>query len=455
MAKDKKLAVHGGMHRVERADRQQRFLIGGAIAVITLVVFLIVGGSLYESYLRPRQPVATVRGEVITIREFEARVRYERVQWVFRYSQATQTLQLIGNNPQFQEQIQQQLIQISSILDPIPFAERILNQMIDERLIRQEARSRGIFITEEEIDIAILERYSFYPSGTPTDAPTETVRATSTLSLTQYAIITATPTATITPTRTPIIEVTSAIFTPTATEDPDITPTIEVTTTLGISIPDIPTLTPTVITTQLAGELLLEELDVFADSGFDETELRKLHEFDLYRQRLFDQITADIDREQEQVWVRHILVSDEETALEVLDKLEDGADWTDLVDEYSENPTSVILGGDLGWFPNSTQEPDYSQDFMDVAFKAEIGVYNEPVLTPAGWHIIQVLGKEAKQLSLNEMNQLTQSTFLEFLESARENIATTIAEGWQARVPKQPDVPRGFGDPAGLLPPLP
>ena len=92
---------------------------------------------------------------------------------------------------------------------------------------------------------------------------------------------------------------------------------------------------------------------------------------------------------------------------------------------------------------------------MDVAFDAEIGVYSEPVLTPAGWHIIQVLGKETRQISINEMNQFTQSVFLEFMESARENIETTIAEGWQTRVPKEPDVPRAFVDPAGLIPPIP
>ena len=455
MAKVKKQAAGGGMHRVERGERQQRYLIGSALAVISLVIFLVVGGSIFESYLRPLQTIATVGDEVITVREFEARVRYERIQWVVRYSRAAETLNLVGDNPQFQQQIEQQLIQISNILDPVPFGERILNQMIDERLIRQEAQSRGIFVSEEEIDIAILERYSFFPNGTPTTAPTETLQATSTLSLTQYAIITATPTATIAPTLTPIIEVTSGIFTPTATIDPEITPTIEVSPTLGISIPGIPTLTPTVITTQLAGELLLSELDVFADAGFDETELRKLHEFDLYRQKLFDEITTGVEREQEQVWVRHIVVSDEDTALEILEKLNNGTDWIDMVDEFSENPTSQIPGGNLGWFSNRPQEPDYTQDFMDVAFDTEIGVYSEPVLTPAGWHIIQVLGKETRQISINEMNQFTQSVFLDFMESARESIETTIAEGWQTRVPTEPDVPRAIAAPAGLIPPVP
>ena len=75
MAKVKKQAAGGGMHRVERGERQQRFLIGGAVAVISLVIFLVVGGSIFESYIRPLQTIATVGDKVITVREFEARVR--------------------------------------------------------------------------------------------------------------------------------------------------------------------------------------------------------------------------------------------------------------------------------------------------------------------------------------------------------------------------------------------
>jgi parvulin-like peptidyl-prolyl isomerase len=436
MAKESRQKTRGGMHRVERAERQQRLLIIGAVAVVSLVIFLVVGGSIFETYLRPKQTVATVGEEIITIGEFEARVRYERVQWVYRYVEAQRTMQLLGDNPEFASQVQQQMEQISYILDPVPFAERILNQLIDERLIRQEAQRRGIVVTEEEINDAVLARYSYFPNGTPTLEATETIRATSTLSTTQYAIMTSTPTAMITPTLTPIIEVTSGIFTLTPTPTEGDTPTPEATATGGI-----PTLTPTVMTTQLVGDKMLEELEVFAGMGFDETELRKLHEFDLYRQRLWDALTADVDREQEQVWVRHILVEDEGAALDVLNRLEKGEDWADLVvEELSLNSTSKLQGGDLGWFADYPQEPDYTQDFLDAAFGLKIGEISAPIESPSGWHIIQILGKEIRQLSLNELNQINQNIFLEFVDSLNANTEISIISNWQARVPDQPDV---------------
>lgn len=448
MTKEIKQQTRGGMHRVERAERQQRLLIIGAVAVISLVIFLVVGGSIFETYLRPKQPIATVGDEVITIGEFEARVRYERLQWIFRYSQAQDTLELLGDNPEFASQVQQQMTQISYILDPVPFADRILNQLIDERLIRQEAQRRGIVVTEEEINEAVLARYSFFPNGTPTLNPTETIQATSTLSTTQYAIMTSTPTATITPTITPIIEVTSGIFTLTPTPTEGDTPTPEATATGGI-----PTFTPTVMTTQIMGDSMLTELAIFVDMGFDEAELRKLHEFDLYRQRLSDALSADVERDQEQVWVRHILVEDEEAALDVLNRLEKGENWAELVEELSINQTSKLQGGDLGWFADYPQEPDYTQDFMDAAFGLKIGGISAPIESPSGWHIIQILGKEIRQLSLNELNQINQNIFLEFVDSLHADTEISIVSNWQARVPDQPDVPRDQFNPG--FPPIP
>lgn len=435
MAKEIKRPTRGGVHRVERAEQQQKMLIIGAVAVISLVLFLVVGGTIFETYFRPNQPIATIGDEVITIAEFEARVRYERVQWIYRYNQASQTSQLLGDSPEFQAQVQQQMQQIVNVLDPIPFAERILNQLIDERLIRQEVQRREIFISEDEINAAVLARYSFFPDGTPTEDPTETLQATSTFSVTQYAITTATETATITPTLTPIIEVTSGIFTLTPSPTEGDTPTPEATATGGIA-----TFTPTVMTTQIAGDNMLTELEIFVDMGFDEAELRKLHEFDLYRQKLFEAITADVERDQEQVWVRHILVEDEATALDVLTRLEEGEDWVDLVEELSLNPTSSLQGGDLGWFSNHPQEPDYSQAFMDAAFAMEIGDISQPIESPTGWHVIQILGKEVRQLSLSELNQVKQNIFLDFLETLRENTEISIIQNWQARVPNQPNI---------------
>lgn len=454
MAKEKRRLARGGLHRVERAKRQQKILITGAIIVVSAVLVLVVGGSIWENFIRPPQPVVTVGEDVITTREFEARVKFERAQWVTRYSQTYNAIQFYQDNPELLNQIQTQLYQIANILEPVSFGDRIMNQMIDERLLRQEANRRGFFVTEEEIDAAILEIFSYYPDGTPTIAATPTLQETSTLSATQFFLMTATPTATITPTTSitptatlpPEMLATSGIFTST----PSSTPT-QVTPTLDPAVPtELPAITPTVQTTELAGQELasyIEGLAIVTNDDFTEEDLRALYEFDLYRQKMFDTVTAEFSETPEQVWVRHIIVADEATALEVLEGAAAGTAWADLVLDYSTNPTTALNGGDMGWFVNHPQEPDYPQNFMDAAFALEIGEISDPIETPSGWHVIQILGKENRQLSDAQTNQVHQEIFLEFIDSLRENIEIVFEDYWMSRIPREPSVP---ADPFGL-----
>jgi parvulin-like peptidyl-prolyl isomerase len=53
------------------------------------------------------------------------------------------------------------------------------------------------------------------------------------------------------------------------------------------------------------------------------------------RQKLFDEVTADVEKSEEQVWARHILVPDAEVAAEVLERLDAGEDWTLVAAEMS------------------------------------------------------------------------------------------------------------------------
>lgn len=456
MAKERRRLSRGGLHRVERAKRQQKTLITAAIVVVSAVLVLVVGGSIYEAFIRPPQPVATVGDEVITTREFEARVKFERSQWVARYNQTYQAIQFYQNNPDILNQIYAQLQQITNILEPNSMGERILQQMIDERLLRQEANRRGIYVTDEEIDAAIMELFEYYPGGTPTIEATQTLQLTSTLSATQFALITVTPTATITPTTSitptetlpPEMLATSGIFTST----PTTTPTPETPTPDPDEATEAPAITPTLQTTEQAGLELdeyLQGLEIATKKSFDAEDLRSIYEFDLYRQKMYDVAIEEFDEEPLQVWVRHILVEDEETALEVLEELAAGESWVDMVLEYSTNPSSALNDGDLGWFLDRPQEPDFPQEFMDAAFSLAIGDLSEPIETPTGWHVIQILGKENRQLSAAQINQFTQEVFLEFVEDLRAETEIVYADYWMNRIPREPAVP---ANPFGNIP---
>ncbi len=83
---------------------------------------------------------------------------------------------------------------------------------------------------------------------------------------------------------------------------------------------------------------------------------------------------------------RHILVTSEEAAREVIAKLDEGADFAELAKESSTGPSGA-QGGDLGYFTADQMVPEFSE----VAAKLDPGQYSkDPVQTQFGWHVIKV-----------------------------------------------------------------
>lgn len=107
----------------------------------------------------------------------------------------------------------------------------------------------------------------------------------------------------------------------------------------------------------------------------------------------------------EQVRAKHILIqvdknasmSDKSKALNKIKKihkqLKNGKDFDELAKEYSEDPGSKMRGGDLGYFAKGDMVPEFEK----VAFKLGVGKYSDPVLTDFGYHIIKVEEKRAKR----------------------------------------------------------
>jgi peptidyl-prolyl cis-trans isomerase C len=86
--------------------------------------------------------------------------------------------------------------------------------------------------------------------------------------------------------------------------------------------------------------------------------------------------------------VRHLSVTSEERARELLGELRNGADLAQLARENSTDPGAETNGGDIGWF-----RPDI---FVDERFADAVAALGKgetsaaPVKTRYGWHIIRV-----------------------------------------------------------------
>ena len=70
-----------------------------------------------------------------------------------------------------------------------------------------------------------------------------------------------------------------------------------------------------------------------------------------------------------------------------IQRIENGEDFAELAKEYSDDPTSANLGGDMGWFPPEA----YGERVYQTLMAMEPGALSEPFQTMGGWHIIELL----------------------------------------------------------------
>jgi len=406
--------------RVEHDRLVNRVVVIAAIVIVSLVVVLLGWGLVLENLIWPGQPVAVVRGEEISTRYFQARVRYSRSQLVNNYIQTYQSMEYFASiSVDLATSLQSSLLQIEADLDPLTVGENTLNSLISELLIRQEAIDRGITVTDQEVDEFLQTQFGFYPEGSPTATITPTTAPTSTFSPTQLALVTLTPTASPSPAFTQTL-------TPTISSEPT-----EVLATATIT----PTATP--YTEELYQQNLQDFLVQLKDIHFSEEQLRYMVGSILYSQKLGELVTQDVPWEEEQVWARHILVEDQETANEVYARLQDGEDWTALAAEYSIDTASKDQGGDLGWF----NAQDMVTQFAAVAFGYEIGQISTPFETQYGWHIVQVLGHETRPLTPTQHDEKTQTVFNQWLQNLLDETDWEINDYWEDRVPTKPRIP--------------
>ncbi|MBO6809553.1 MULTISPECIES: peptidylprolyl isomerase [Marinobacter] len=102
--------------------------------------------------------------------------------------------------------------------------------------------------------------------------------------------------------------------------------------------------------------------------------------------------------------VRHILVrpseattdSQAETMIrDLYQQLQNGASFSALAKEYSDDPVSGSDGGNLGWVSPGQMVPAFEQAMLN----ADIGEFQGPFRSQFGWHILQVQERRQKDIS--------------------------------------------------------
>lgn len=423
--------------RVERERLQTRTILIISGIVIALVVILIGWGVVKSYIIEPQQTLVTVDGVEVSSDQFQALAKFSRGQLVEQYIQYYQFMQMFGGDAENQSSFLQTLSQINFQLQPQYLGQNTVDSLIEDLLVRKEAANRGITVSEEEIDKILEEFLGYYPGGTPTPEPTAEILPTSTLSALQMTLIAPTPTIAITSTE----EVTSTAV-PTTT-NPSVTEIITATATAADEADSLPTATteilptPTVYTENLYNQNMGNYLEY---TRISEKDLRWIFESQLFRQKLFEELTSDIAKEADQVWSRQIVVADEETAKIVVERLEAGEDFAALASELSTDEATKSSGGDLGWLGLGS----FDLEVGKILFDLSIGQISDPIQTTAGWYIVQALGHEIRPIPESEYQLLVEQTYQDWLTAARTAAQVDINDLWLERVPTEPSVPLAY-----------
>jgi peptidyl-prolyl cis-trans isomerase D len=437
---DQKVVSKKHIARQEKEKKQRNILLISVISILVVVVLLIVYGALSKTVFLAGKTVVKVNDDKISVEQFQKRVRYER-----------QTLAQTYENyysSGFAQYLQSYMSQIQNQLDnSISFGSTVLDNMVAEKLIAQKAKALGFTVSEEEIDKEIQENFGYYANGTPTVTPTIEYRPTSTLSVAQLALI-STPTTLPTdlPTSTPAgITATPDLTlmptgagaatdaaTATATEIiPTNTPVVEATAT-----PIPPTATP--YTKEGYNNLYSTVIaNISTTTKFGDADFRDYVRNLIYSQKLYKEVTKDIASEQDMVWARHILVSTEDQAKTVLTRLKAGEDFAALAAELSSDTSNSTKGGDLGWM----YKGQMVTEFDTAVWSMKVGEISQPVKTSFGYHIIQVLGHEKRQLTADELSSAKSTAYQNYISDLKTAAKITKNDIWASVVPSDPTIP--------------
>lgn len=391
----------------EREREQQRIIFIALGIVAALVVIILAFGYWRTTIAILDDPVATVNGVTLKVRDYQARARYDSQVILGHLSQIQDAVsQFDSKDPSYQQIIQyyqNQYSQEQTSLLQVP--SQALEDIIDDELVRQEATKRGITVTpaevDREIELAIKENLGYArPTSTPTVGPSPTSTSTPTVTLT--------PTATATPS-----------ISPTATAT--LSATLTATPTLGPTETPLPTQTP------LGPDAYATEVgklkENISKSRYSFDDYRKIVEIQLLREKLNTALGQEIKTTAEEIHARHILVKTFEEAQKVEERLKAGEDFGKLAVELSTDPSAQTNKGDLGWAPRG----NFVKEFEDAAWALSPLQISEPVTTTFGVHVIQLLEKDPNHI-LDEaaLSQERAQALTKWLQQARAAATTNI-----------------------------
>ncbi|TVR18537.1 MAG: hypothetical protein EA396_14475 [Anaerolineaceae bacterium] len=445
---EKKLTPAASKEQKSRREQEQEtmrnvlfwsvvFLVG--VAALIGVVFVV------DQVINPRRTVANVNDQSISVAEFQTRVRIERALINEEVSITVSpliSLGLVADPNDAINQLYQFDPEFRQLIDDLGASDRlglrVLNTMIDDRLIEQEAERLGVSVTDEEIDEAIKR---FLQIGEFEEDPADLLDVEDPLPVgvddideafegeegeeAEEPVIDATPTPLVSPTPSPE---------PTQTPEPEISPTPSLTPFPSPT----PTERPSAEERQQAvnDQLALFYRNVGIDANVSRNDIREVFRIRALRDKLAREV---LDVPEAAIWVnsRHILVSTESEAQDIIEALNNGESFAAIARVSSQDTGSGANGGELNW----VNSYNFVAGFREAVREQPVGaISEEPVQTDFGFHIIQVREREERDIEDAEVSAVLEEGFSEWLREFRSQPDNEISTSdiWPDVVPQEP-----------------
>lgn len=362
----------------QREQHQLKLLYGAVAALALVVAGIFVAGIVYDNVVQANQVVAQVGPDSITASQLldEVRPQARAID-----AQAKQ----VGDPSTTADYVKQQKQSLPN---------SVLNDMIDARIVAQEAARRGISVSPSEVDDKerqTVASFNASVNATPSAVPTPAADTT-TPDATSAALTSATPQAGATPDQGATAVAAATAIAPT-------TPT------------PVPTLDDSTY-----GPALQKLLD---QNNLTEAELRTILERGLLQDKVSAAIGADqVPATQPQVHARQIVVPTSDQANDLLTQLQNGADFATLAQQNSTDTATKASGGDIGWFNKGVQ----TKAIDDAVFALQPGQLSGVVQDTAGYHILQVLEADPNRaLAADQLTSERQKAFNDWLSAQRSS----------------------------------
>jgi peptidyl-prolyl cis-trans isomerase C len=159
-----------------------------------------------------------------------------------------------------------------------------------------------------------------------------------------------------------------------------------------------------------------------------------------------EEVEAEYERQagqfepEEEVRARHILVETEAEARELIEALDEDADFAELAREHSMDPGAQ--NGDLGYFGRGRMVPA----FEEAAFALEPGTHTEePVESQFGWHVIKV--EDRRMTEPPPLEEMAGQIRVALMRAKFEEVMAELREQTDIEILAVPRIPPREGAP--------